>query len=124
MGWLHFDPDPTYVLICIRVQDTGLKRKYYPVCTKHSVTGINEITADNYVRVYPNPLQTGNWQLEVSADWIGTGIADLYDASGKAVYHTEIKSSKTELMVNLAQGFYLLKITGNGQSMVKKLVKM
>ena len=89
-----------------------------------TVTGINEITADNYVRVYPNPLQTGNWQLEVSADWIGTGIADLYDASGKAVYHTEIKSSKTELMVNLAQGFYLLKITGNGQSMVKKLVKM
>jgi hypothetical protein len=86
-------------------------------------TGINNITTNQFINVYPNPLQSGNWQLEVSNDWLGSN-ADLYDASGKAVLHTEIKNLKTELQINIAQGIYLLKVTGNGRSMVKKLVKL
>ena len=86
-------------------------------------TGINNISGDEFIKVYPNPLQSGNWQLEVSNDWLGSN-ADLYDASGKAVYHTEIKNLKTELQMNVAEGFYLLKVNGNGRNMVKKLVKL
>jgi hypothetical protein len=88
-----------------------------------STTGVENIGADNFVKVYPNPLSGGNWQLEVSSDWVG-GIVEIYDAAGKLSFKTEVRSLKSEIALNLAQGVYLLKITSNDRSLVKKLIKL
>jgi len=88
-----------------------------------NVTGITELNNSGYVNIYPNPLSGGNWQLEVSNDWLGS-LVELFDASGKVVYRTETRNLRSEISVDLAQGIYLLKITSNDKSRVKKLVKL
>lgn len=88
-----------------------------------SVTGISNVVNNEFVNVYPNPLSGGNWQVEVSNDWIGSAI-EIYDASGKLVFKSEVRSLKSEIAPTIEQGIYMMRITSNDRSLVKKLIKL
>ncbi len=87
------------------------------------VAGItNEIPA-NSITVYPNP-STGNWQLNITGGLAGI-FAEIFDATGRLVYNAEIRNPKTLISIpGAASGVYELRITGQGYSVVKKLVKL
>ena len=86
-------------------------------------TDIINITGSEGVKVYPNPLMAGGWQVELDGQWLG-GWSELYDAGGKLVYKSEIRNDKFEINVPLAQGIYLFRVFSGTNSTTLKLVKL
>jgi N-acetylneuraminic acid mutarotase len=87
-----------------------------------SCTGIETIAQD-LINIYPNPLNTGNWQLTVPNELIGS-IATIYDANGRMVYQSAIGNEQWAINGAFANGVYQLRIqTANGV-VVRKLVKL
>ena len=86
-------------------------------------TGVNEIEATNNIKVYPNPLASGSWMVEMSEDGQGS-VCELYDATGKLVYAAEITSDKFPININAAPGLYLLRVHSKTTSTTLKLIKM
>ena len=84
--------------------------------------GINNI-GEQKIDIYPNPLSSGNWQLEVSSALIGN-MLEIFDDNGRIVYKSQIKSLKSEIELNVARGIYLLKIYTDGETYIRKLVRM
>ena len=84
--------------------------------------GIGIIT-DDKVQVYPNPLSDGNWQLIVDHKLLGS-LLEIFDASGKCVFKSQITNLHSEINFNAAKGIYLLRISSAGNSLVRKLVKL
>ena len=87
------------------------------------VLGILQPNADGDIKVFPNPLQNGGWHVEVSNEWIG-GACDVFDAAGRLIYHTELKSTQSEIDVNVAQGIYLMRINSHQKNYTIKLIRL
>jgi hypothetical protein len=95
------------------------------VSTQQQVTlsGIENISSNDFVRIYPNPLSVGNWQLEVSSDWIGSTV-EILDASGKFIAVSVIRSLKSEVRADdLPEGVYMMKVTAIDRNIVRKLIR-
>ncbi len=86
-------------------------------------TGIGDLTGDAQIEVYPNPNAVGSWQLSVGNSLVGKEM-EVFDASGRVVYKTQIAKSKTQIEIQVASGVYLLKITSGEKSYLRKLVKL
>ena len=85
-------------------------------------TGIAEIINEN-IKVYPNPLQDGNWNLEVGSTLLGSTV-EIFDDNGRLVYKAKVKNEKTEIELNVASGIYMLKISAEQKSIAVKLLKL
>ena len=102
------------------VDANGCKEQSY--VQNIAVTGINALTVGDGIKVYPNPLQNGNWHLEVSADWIG-GQVEIYDAIGRTVYSNIIRQEKSDIEFNAACGIYLIQIVLPQRNFAAKLIR-
>jgi len=51
-------------------------------------------------------------------------LAEVFDAEGNLVYSHEIKTLPYQIELLAARGVYTLKISGQGTTVVKKLVKL
>ena len=89
----------------------------------NDILGINQIAAGSDIKVYPNPLANGNWHLDVSSDWIGSNC-EVYDAAGRLVFKSEIKSTDSEFELNVAQGIYVMRINSAQKVYSIKLIKL
>jgi len=89
-------------------------------CT--TTTGIESIAKEN-INVYPNPSNVGYWQMEVPADWVGSSWT-LNDMSGQVIVRSEVKDIQTVISTQLSAGIYFVRLEKNGQSLVRKLVKL
>ena len=87
------------------------------------LTGIENLAGDGTLKVYPNPLETGSWHLEVTDQWIG-GQCEVYDASGKLVYKATIRNHQSEISLNIAAGVYLMKVNSGQKSLALKLIRL
>jgi hypothetical protein len=85
-------------------------------------TGINQVS-DEMVNVFPNPLESGFWNLKCGPDLIGS-LMEIYDDNGRLVYRTEITNQKSEIEVNFAKGIYLLRINSKQNRASKKIIKL
>ncbi len=85
--------------------------------------GINEIHAGEGIAVYPNPLASGNWNMEVTADMIGSKV-ELFDTEGRLVYQSEIKNLKSEIEIKTAKGIYLMKVSSANKTVSIKLTHL
>ncbi len=83
-----------------------------------TVTGIAEIVSEDF-KVYPNPIETGKWNLECGSNLIGNTL-EIFDASGRIVFKEEISNRKSEINFTAAKGIYYLRIN----SINKKLVHL
>jgi hypothetical protein len=94
-------------------------------CTAFSnllvITGINNLTEPN-ISLFPNPT-SDKWQLTVDNSLLGSKL-EVFDDNGKTVYESQISNLKTEIDFNAASGVYLLRISGDRVSAVRKLVKL
>ena len=88
------------------------------------VLGITQIVAGTNIKVYPNPLSSGGWHIEVGDEWIGS-TCDIVDATGRVIYTTRLKAVQTEVELNVAQGVYLMRVHTTGQkNYTIKLIKL
>ncbi len=91
--------------------------------TDITTTGVNEINVNGSIKVYPNPLSSGNWHLEVGEDWLG-GWLEVYDVSGQLIYRAEIRNMSSEVPMQVSDGIYLLRVSTDTQSNCYKLIKL
>jgi hypothetical protein len=85
------------------------------------ITGINNLTEPN-ISLYPNPTND-KWLLTVENSLLGSKLT-VFDDNGKIVYESQISNLKTGINFNAASGIYLLRISGDNVSVVRRLVKM
>lgn len=87
------------------------------------LTGIAEENSETFVRIFPNPLMSGNFSVEVSEAFI-RAKAELYNAEGQLIYSVQINSVRFYLPQTLAKGIYWLKLQTDSTAVAKKLVRM
>ena len=85
--------------------------------------GINETDVQESVHIYPNPLSTGNWELTVDGSLIGAEMVIL-DANGRLIYLSEIKSTKSEIDLDVSRGVYFLHLRSGKNIFIKKLIHL
>jgi hypothetical protein len=89
----------------------------------------NIIPADLNFSVYPNPTIAG-FAITLNAEQFPitgekrSAVIEVFDMSGKLVFKSEIRSQNSEIAFESAPGIYLLRISTDRNSMVRKLVKL
>ncbi len=92
--------------------------------TVQSTIGISENTLDKGLALYPNPAS--NVVNLVNRTNISLEKMMIYDINGKLVGQTDLRSMQGEKAVDvsaLASGVYMVQITGDNASTVKRLIK-
>ena len=87
------------------------------------ISGLSDLTTNDDINIYPNPLEAGNWHLDVSKGLIG-GKVEVYDNNGRLVYRSEIKNQKSEIVLNVESGIYLMKVSNDSKNLTRKLIKL
>jgi hypothetical protein len=85
-------------------------------------TDVNTIGPDA-VSIYPNPLGSGSWQLDVSMGFIGQTM-QIFDDNGRIVYSSEIHSLHSEITTAFASGIYFMRINSANTMIVRKIIKL
>ena len=96
------------------------------VSTKVSIvtTDVSDAIAMQYgLKVYPNPLESGRWTIEVDETLLGAK-AEVFDNNGRLVYVATIKNMKSEIEFDVASGVYMLRLSSNHASITRKLIKL
>lgn len=84
--------------------------------------GINELSSNTNINIYPNP-STGNFTVRILGVYEQAYIADVYNMLGEKVYSsTEAHNTITLNLNNCSNGVYLLRLSDEHSSIVKKLV--
>lgn len=85
-----------------------------------TVAGINEVTADAFFSIYPNPVTDGSLIVVTAPQFEGQSLR-LFDAEGRLVGNWIITSTRTALPLSpLARGVYFLKLEGGVRRVVRE----
>ncbi len=89
------------------------------------VSGINEISINDYITAYPNPT-TGNLQLAFDVPTNGEYTMNITNVLGQSIYADKLQlAGHTTKNINLAgfsKGVYFLSVEGNNSKAVKKIL--
>jgi hypothetical protein len=86
-------------------------------------TALEDLKASQFVNVYPNPLESGMWTLEVGSNLIGNNV-EIFDAEGRLVFRSEILNPRSEIDLNVSSGIYMMRINSSAVSVTRKLIKL
>ena len=95
---------------------------YYSSSPTH-VTGINNVIMAKDISVYPNPLVSGSWHVDISEALIGS-LCEVLDADGQVLYKGELKNRQNEVSLAVAKGVYVMRIAYANETLNIKLIKM
>ena len=89
-----------------------------------TLLGTDDNELNNAISLYPNPA---NEQVTISnSSNIALETAMIYDLNGKLVSQINLQNMQTEKMIDVsayATGVYMVYITGEQSSVVKRLIK-
>ncbi len=85
--------------------------------------GIQQLQAADWIQVYPNPMESGGWNLFVSDNLIGEEY-QIFDNDSKLVYRSIIQKPTSQIDIPIARGVYMLRINTSRNIIMRKLVKM
>ncbi|HMG16038.1 MAG TPA: T9SS type A sorting domain-containing protein [Saprospiraceae bacterium] len=93
------------------------------VFDENAITPVNNLIEYSNVIVYPNPV-TSTLYIKNKIELIANGKAEIFNLSGELLktYHL-VNSNEAISVLELIPGTYLLKITVNGTSEVKRFIK-
>lgn len=80
--------------------------------------GINSVEKESFI-AYPNPVED---RLSVTGNFSANVKAEVYNAVGQQVYASDILTGDIDFST-FSKGVYIVKITDNGKSVSKKIVK-
>ena len=83
-----------------------------------STLGVEDNQIDD-LRIYPNPVSDNYVTIVTSLS--GDKFVELFDVNGRKVLETTINGNTLDVS-SINSGFYMLKVTMNGQSNVSKLI--
>lgn len=101
----------------------GAESKHATVEVKlQSPTAIDDISQNNEIVIYPNPLKSGNiLSVDLGAEYKDASIV-IYNPVGAKVYEVQPTGQVTNIDRGFASGIYLLQIHVDGQTIVRKLI--
>ena len=114
-------------LVCVRDKNTDVyKAPFYAdscSCFTEMILSQNEIIDFSTISIFPNPSQS-NFMIDLSKI-IGETNISVFDYSGRVIIDKEpVYNSKHKINIsNEKAGVYFVRITIEGQSTVKKLIK-
>lgn len=86
-------------------------------------TGISSMSAEDVLRVYPNPLSGGRWNVEVNENCMGD-LIQLTDVAGKIIYSHTVNTTLLHMDVEVASGLYFLRVFTDNSIITQKLWKL
>ena len=92
---------------------------YYGTTCPVAITDIHQFSANNYLKIYPNPAQN-NFTVEVSNTDKQT--ISVFDVNGKLILSQTITGTTNIDAGNLVAGVYNISITNNQSTTNKKLI--
>lgn len=109
----------------VDVSDSDKCSTYGQLVVTSIVSGINEISLNDYINVYPNPT-SGNLQVSFDLPTDGDYELSVANVLGQTVYtnnlHIAGQSTHNIDMSGFSKGVYFLSIKGNSSSGVKKIL--
>ena len=120
-------PGQTY---WIRVYDFGATQPAigngsFNICVSHSTSALNELSASDKIKIYPNPT-TGKFEVsEIEALGDKCKI-EIFNHLGMSIYVSENETEGNKISLDLSAypvGIYIVKLSNNGLSYQKKLIK-
>jgi hypothetical protein len=85
-------------------------------------SGIADLRSGN-IQVFPNPNQTGSWNLVVTANLLGKPV-EITDVEGRLLYSSVITNTTSVVHTQLPAGVYLLKLNTGSKTYTHKLIKL
>lgn len=94
--------------------------------TVGSTAGVEDPSANDDVRIYPNP-NDGSFMLETNIPYSGAAVIDIVDVSGRVVYTRTIQVNSTLVaqttrIEGVSAGTYMLRFTAGNSQFLRKLV--
>ncbi|MDB5283701.1 MAG: hypothetical protein JWO06_2776 [Bacteroidota bacterium] len=86
-------------------------------------TGISDLPARININIYPNPLSSGAWNIDIGEDLLNSSFK-IFDATARVVYKGKFESLHSHISPDLAAGNYILQIQTQATSYNIKLVKI
>ncbi|MES2622500.1 MAG: kelch repeat-containing protein [Bacteroidota bacterium] len=86
------------------------------------ITGIDNVSEEDIVHVFPNPSQN-SWQLSVGSKYIG-GSVELTDVNGRLLFQSLITNRQSQIAPEISKGIYLLRISSAKTIVVRKLIRL
>ncbi len=101
-----------------QIDKDGTKVTFDPIAINYSLSNQKE------PNVYPNPVIAG----KVTVNFAGKKFnkVEVFSTSGQLLHSQEIKHTDIEKTINIgayASGLYLIKLTGDGEVVLKKILK-
>jgi sugar lactone lactonase YvrE len=115
---VKFNVKATYTITLTDINCWGKNSKTLSININNA--GINEVNADKFISVYPNPT---NGVFEIAINTIDANTIRVMDINGKVILERKVLSTKETIdMTGFAKGVYVLNISGTEISLNKKLI--
>ncbi|MDB5281656.1 MAG: C-terminal target protein, partial [Bacteroidota bacterium] len=105
----------------VQIRDTN--GCYYNSTISTVNVGIPDLLPETDIQVYPNPLTSGNWHLDVSEALLGS-LCEVFDANGRKVFSAEVADRHSEIVMDLSKGVYILQLRSKTGTYPFKLVRL
>jgi subtilisin-like proprotein convertase family protein len=116
--------DGVYTVTCTATDDSGNVATCEFELTVESVLGVDDNALDIAIAMYPNPAMN---QVTISnSSSIVLEKAAIYDVNGKLVMNVNLQDMQGEKVIDISQlasGVYMVQISGEQASVVKRLIK-
>ncbi|MBR9757633.1 MAG: T9SS type A sorting domain-containing protein [Algicola sp.] len=111
----------TFTVIGVNDYICGVHSNMYGTITVEEGLGVNDINASAF-NMYPNP--TSSYFKMAFTNTLTQGTITVYNLLGKPVFNQDIHANKTlDIPVSAwAKGMYLVKVSSNANTTIKRLV--
>ena len=82
-------------------------------------TGINDVQNENIVRVYPNPVSGGNFQIYANVTGLNP-VFELFDVSRRKIIEQKLVGNTTTIKSDFPAGIYFYQVQSTSDGVVSK----
>lgn len=113
---------PTFAGFTGKTLTSGLPVELNPTSNNCVISSVNEIFAEPYFSVYPNPSSGNEVLIKTENNFVGSEVS-LFDLSGKKLLVQKTEGIETILhLQNFCNGIYFLQLEHNQNRSVSKLI--
>ncbi|MDO9186006.1 MAG: T9SS type A sorting domain-containing protein [Bacteroidia bacterium] len=112
---------------CVSTRQSGTTRNSSKSNTASQTTGVNEVSNDLSLIIFPNP-SNGKFTIELSSTGISNNnkfVVKIYNVLGEQIYLSELKQlTRNEIdLSNIPKGIYFVNVYNEDKIYTRKIVK-